>query len=98
MVILVKVIFANEEIKHDKEKLCGWQYKEIKMRIDYKTKPTIFRKYIGYCQLDFEPYSDNFKEKMSIYMKERGFPQEKTILDKVIRKGTMDWNGDLKIL
>ena len=37
---MVKIIYVNEIIHYDKTKVCGWTYKEIKYRVDYKTKKT----------------------------------------------------------
>ena len=95
---MVEIVYVNEIIKHDKTKLCGWSYKEIKYRVDYKSnkRKTRFVTYKGYCHRDYERYSDNFVETLSIYAEYNGFPDDKprSRLRRVLRKGRDDWKGN----
>jgi len=95
---MVEIVYVNEIIKHDKYHLCGWSYREIKYRVDYKSKKrkTRFVTYKGYCQRDYERYSDNFEEVLSIYSEYKNFPEEKprSRLKRVLRKGRDDWKGN----
>ena len=94
---MVKIIYVNEKIHYDKSKVCGWSYREIKYRVDYKTRKTRFVTYKGYCQRDYEQYSDDFTENIHIYSEYLPFPTKRgKEYSKDIRKGELTWKGELK--
>ncbi len=95
---MVNIIYVNEEIRYDKTKLCGWAYKEIKYRVDFKTKKTRFVIYKGYCQRDYEQYDDNnFVETIHIYSEYTHFPIKGNVrYNKDVRKGYSTWKGEIK--
>jgi len=75
----MKIWDIYEIIIHDKDKKCGWNYREIKYRVDFKTRKTRFVKYMGYCQWDFKSeyggdVSDDFVERISIHSEYTHFP------------------------
>ena len=94
---MVKIIYVNEIIHYDKTKVCGWTYKEIKYRVDYKTKKTRFVTYLGYCQRDYERWSDNFTEAILIHSNYTHFPTDNKLrFKKKVRKGSLTWEGEVK--
>jgi len=75
---MVHIEYIHEVVHHDKEYICGWSYREIKKRIDYKTRETIFVKYKGYCQKEREDYDDeDFTEEIYITCQVKPFPNDK---------------------
>ena len=97
---MVEIVYVNEEIRYDKTKLCGWSYRQLKYRVDYKSKKrkTRFVTYKGYCQRDYERYSDNFVEEISIHAEYTHFPFEKPIarLNRKVREGWINWKGNIE--
>lgn len=67
---MVKVIYVYEKIKHDRLKKCGWSYRQLKYRIDFKTKKkSYFYEYKGFCQFNSVEQWDNdcYVEQIHIY-------------------------------
>ena len=90
-------VFVNEEIRHDKERKCGWAYRKLRKRIDYKTKKTRFYTYEGYCQWDNRDYDeDTSVEYISIYRSYRHFKDKKKCYEKDIRNVEYIWGKGYK--
>ena len=95
---MVECCYVHEIIHYNKDMVCGWSYREIKYRIDYKNKnrKTKFITYKGYCQYEHESFyddiGDNFEEIMNIYSEEHSFPKKRgKEYNKIVRKGYFDW-------
>ena len=41
----MKIIYLKETVSYDKNRVCGWNSREIEYRIDYKTRKTRFVTY-----------------------------------------------------
>ena len=96
---MVRVIYVNEEIHYNKSRLCGWSFKKVKYRVDYKTKKTRFYTYLGYCQLDNRDYDeDTSVENISIHGSYLPFPEdkEKSRLTRDVRNVEYVWGEGYK--
>ncbi len=91
---MVKVIYVDEKIHYDKECKCGWSYRKLKIRIDYKTKKTRFFIYTGYCHFERIDQWDDEEEIEEIYIHAEYYHHSKDIkkarLKKKIRKRYWD--------
>jgi len=74
---MVDVVYVNEKINYDNTKKCGWSYRKIEKRIDYKTIKTRFITYKGYCQNDNRDWNeDTSVEHIHIYGEVRPFAEK----------------------